>query len=103
MRPGSRTKVSVPLVPPQTRHPERSAALIYSVTQRLWRVEDVKTSIVSCFYCLPNKLAHSIDVEVAVQLPLADAVVVALPLLGLHLDVVIRVLRTQRVAHHFVL
>jgi hypothetical protein len=23
VRPGSRTKVSVPLVPPQTRHPER--------------------------------------------------------------------------------
>jgi hypothetical protein len=25
VRPGSRTKVSVPLVPPQNRHPERSA------------------------------------------------------------------------------
>ena len=42
MRPGPRTKVSVPLVLPQNRHPaaaavERSASLIYRVTQRLWR------------------------------------------------------------------
>jgi hypothetical protein len=36
----------------------------------------------------------SVDVEVTVQFPLADAVVIALPLLGLHLDVVIRVLGT---------
>src|SRR5580658_6514558 len=37
VRPGSRTKVSVPLVPPQNRHPERSASPIDLVTQRLWR------------------------------------------------------------------
>jgi hypothetical protein len=37
VRPGSRTKVSVPLVLPQNRHPERSASLIDRVTQRLWR------------------------------------------------------------------
>jgi hypothetical protein len=37
MRPGSRTKVSVPLVLPQNRHPERSALAIDRVTQRLWR------------------------------------------------------------------
>ena len=37
MRPGSRTKVSVPLVLPQNRHPERSASLIDRVTRRLWR------------------------------------------------------------------
>ena len=35
--PGSRTRVSVPLVHPQNRHPERSASPIYRVTQRLWR------------------------------------------------------------------
>jgi hypothetical protein len=37
VRPGSRTKVSVPLVPPQTRHPERSAPPIDRVTLHLWR------------------------------------------------------------------
>jgi hypothetical protein len=37
VRPGSRTKVSVPLVLPQNRHPERSASPIYRVIQRLWR------------------------------------------------------------------
>jgi hypothetical protein len=37
VRPGSRTKVSVPLVLPQNRHPERSASQIGCVTQRLWR------------------------------------------------------------------
>jgi hypothetical protein len=35
--PGSRTKVSIPLVLPPTRHPERSASPVYRVTQRLWR------------------------------------------------------------------
>jgi hypothetical protein len=35
--PGSRTKVSVPLVPPQNRHPERSASRISRETQWLWR------------------------------------------------------------------
>ena len=40
MRPGSRTKVSVPLVLPPTRHPERSAPPIDRVTQRLWRVAE---------------------------------------------------------------
>ena len=38
MRPGSRTKVSVPLVLPQNRHPDRSASQIDHVTQCLWRV-----------------------------------------------------------------
>jgi hypothetical protein len=37
VRPGSRTKVSAPLVPPQTRHPERSASRIYCLTEGLWR------------------------------------------------------------------
>jgi hypothetical protein len=37
VRPGSRTRVIVPLVPPQTRHPERSASQIDRVTQSLWR------------------------------------------------------------------
>ena len=44
MRPGSRTKISIPLVLPQNRHPacpglpwERSAAPIDRLTQRLWR------------------------------------------------------------------
>jgi len=37
VRLGSRTKVSVPLVLPQNRHPERSASQIDCVTQRLWR------------------------------------------------------------------
>jgi hypothetical protein len=35
VRPDSRTKVSVPLVLPQTRHPERSASQIDCVIQRL--------------------------------------------------------------------
>jgi hypothetical protein len=35
--PGSRTEVSVPLVLPQNRHPERSASQIHRLTQRLWR------------------------------------------------------------------
>jgi hypothetical protein len=37
VRPGSRTKVSVPLLLPQNRHPERSASQIDRVTRRLWR------------------------------------------------------------------
>jgi hypothetical protein len=37
VRPGSRTKVSVPLVLTQNRHPERSASQIHRVTQRLGR------------------------------------------------------------------
>jgi hypothetical protein len=37
VRPGSLTKVSVPLVVPQNRHPERSASQIDCVTQCLWR------------------------------------------------------------------
>jgi hypothetical protein len=37
VRPGPRTKASVPLVLPQNRHPERSASQIDHVTQRLWR------------------------------------------------------------------
>ena len=46
MRPGSRTKVSVPLVLPQNRHPERSASQIDRVTQRLWRgVEEPVLSV----------------------------------------------------------
>ena len=46
MRPGSRTKVSVPLVLPQTRHPEWSASPIDRVTQRLWRsVEEPVLSV----------------------------------------------------------
>jgi hypothetical protein len=40
VRRGSRTKVSVPLVPPQNRHPERSASQMDRVTQRLWRVAE---------------------------------------------------------------
>src|SRR5580658_10915382 len=46
VRPGSRTKVSVPLVLPQNRHPERSASPIDRVTQRLWRgVEGPRRSL----------------------------------------------------------
>jgi hypothetical protein len=37
VRPRSRTKVSVPSVFPQNRHPERSAAPIDRVTHHLWR------------------------------------------------------------------
>ena len=37
VRPGSRTKVSVPLVLPQNRHPERSASRIYRLTEGFWR------------------------------------------------------------------
>ena len=37
VRPGSRTKVSVPFVLPQNRHPERSASQLDRVTQHLWR------------------------------------------------------------------
>jgi hypothetical protein len=37
VRPGFRTKVSVPLVLPQNRHPERSASQLDRLTQRLWR------------------------------------------------------------------
>ena len=44
--PGSRTKISVPLVLPQNRHPERSAPQIDRVTQRLWRgVEEPVLSV----------------------------------------------------------
>jgi hypothetical protein len=39
VRPGSHTKVSVPLVLPQNRHPERSASQIYRVIQRLCGAE----------------------------------------------------------------
>ena len=47
MRPGSRTKVSVPLVLPQNRHPERSASKIYRLTQDLKRgVEEPVLSVV---------------------------------------------------------
>src|ERR1700733_3653963 len=42
------------------------------------------------------------DVEVVVQLPLAYAVVVAFPFLGLHLDVVIGVVAAQGFTHHLV-
>jgi hypothetical protein len=46
VRPGSRTKTSVPLVLPQNRHPERSAPQIYPATQRLWRgVEEPVLSV----------------------------------------------------------
>jgi hypothetical protein len=46
VRPGSRTKVSVPLVLPQTRHPERSVLPIDRLTQRLWRaVEEPVLSV----------------------------------------------------------
>ena len=46
VRPGSRTKVSVPLVPPPNRHPEGSASPIDRVTQRLWRgVEEPVLSV----------------------------------------------------------
>jgi hypothetical protein len=46
VRPGSRTKVSVPLVLSQNRHPERSASPIDRVTQRLWRgVEEPVLSV----------------------------------------------------------
>jgi hypothetical protein len=37
VRPSSDTKVSVPLVLPKNRHPERSASHIYRVIQRLER------------------------------------------------------------------
>jgi hypothetical protein len=37
VRPGSRTKVSVPLVLPQNRHPERSASQTYRLTEDLRR------------------------------------------------------------------
>jgi hypothetical protein len=37
VRPDPRTRVSVPLVLPQNRHPVRSASPIDCVTQRLWR------------------------------------------------------------------
>ena len=46
MRPGSRTKVSVPLVLPQNRHPERSASQIDRLAQGLWRgVEEPVPSV----------------------------------------------------------
>ena len=48
MRPGSRTKVSVPLVLPQNRHPERSASQIDRVPQRLGRgVEGTSAMLIS--------------------------------------------------------
>jgi hypothetical protein len=37
VRPGSRTKFSIPLVLPQNRHPERSASQIYRLTEGFWR------------------------------------------------------------------
>jgi hypothetical protein len=68
VRPGSHTKVSVPLVLPQNRHPacpglpwERSALQIYRVIQRLWRgVEGPRRSL-SYPYCseLFNHRAHT--------------------------------------------
>ena len=53
MRPGSRTKISVPLVLPQNRHPacpglpwERSASQIYRLTEGIWRaVEEPVLSV----------------------------------------------------------
>ena len=46
VRPGSRTKVPVPSVLPQTRHPERSASQINRMTQPLWRgVEEPVLSV----------------------------------------------------------
>jgi hypothetical protein len=46
VRPGSRTKVSVPFVLPQTRHLERSASPINRPAQRLWRgVEEPVLSV----------------------------------------------------------
>jgi hypothetical protein len=48
VRPGFLTKVSVPLVLPQNRHPERSALQLDRVTQRLWRgVEGPRRCLVS--------------------------------------------------------
>src|ERR1700722_14587349 len=67
----------------------------------LWYEQNchLERSVVEAF----GSPADSVDVEVAVQLPLADAVVIALPFICLYLDVVIRVLRAQRVAHHLIL
>jgi hypothetical protein len=46
VRPGSRTKLSVPLVPPTESSSLRSASLIDCVTQRLWRgVEEPVLSV----------------------------------------------------------
>ena len=46
MRPGSRAKISLPLVLPQNPHPERSALQIDRVTQQLWRgVEEPVLSV----------------------------------------------------------
>jgi hypothetical protein len=64
VRPGSRTKVSVPLVPPLTRHPacpglpwERSASQIDRVTQRLWRVVEGTSAVLIC-PCCPELFNH---------------------------------------------
>jgi hypothetical protein len=48
VRPGSGAKVSVPLVLPQNRHPERSALQIDRVIQRLWRGVEGPRRCLSC-------------------------------------------------------
>jgi hypothetical protein len=48
VRPGSRTKVSVPSVLPQNRHPERSASQAYRLT------EDLRRGVESPRGCLIN-------------------------------------------------
>jgi hypothetical protein len=63
VRPGSRTKVSVPLVLPQTRHPERSASRVDRMTPRLWRgVEGPRRclSYPCCSELFPPKLDYRI-------------------------------------------
>ena len=57
VRPGSHTKVSVPLVLPQNRHPERSASPIYHLTQCLWRV--VEEPVLSGVEGTSAVLSHS--------------------------------------------
>jgi hypothetical protein len=56
VRPGSRTKVSILLVLPQTRHPERSASQIDRVTQRLARSR--RTSAVLFHPCCSKLFNH---------------------------------------------
>src|ERR1700733_5926585 len=57
VRPGSRTKVSVPSVLPQNRHPERSATQTDRLTQRLWRgVEGPRRR--SLYPCCPELFDH---------------------------------------------
>jgi hypothetical protein len=64
VRPGSRTKVSVPLVLPQNRHPacpglpwERSASQIDRVTRRLWRGVEGPRQCLS-YPCCSELLTH---------------------------------------------